>query len=133
PGETEEDFEYLLEWLEEAQLDRVGCFRYEPVTGAASTALPDAVPEELIEERWHRLMAAQQEISVARLERLVGRTIKVMVDAVTAEQTIARSQGDAPDIDGNVYLAADAALVPGTILDARVEEADEYDLWAVPA
>jgi ribosomal protein S12 methylthiotransferase len=132
PGETEEDFRYLLEWLEEAELDRVGCFRYEPVTGAASNALAGSVPAEEIDERWHRLMAAQQAISARRLQRLVGRTIEVIVDGADDEGVVARSKGDAPEIDGNVRLPADAALLPGTVLSVRVEEADEYDLWAVP-
>ena len=133
PGETDEDFEYLLDWLEEAELDRVGCFRYEPVEGAASNALPGQVPGETIEERWHRFMAVQQAISTRRLERLVGTTISVIVDRVDADGTVARSEGDAPEIDGNVFLPPDARLAPGAILDVRVEESDEYDLWAVPA
>jgi ribosomal protein S12 methylthiotransferase len=133
PGETEEDFQYLLDWLEEAQLDRVGCFRYEPVRGAASNALADAVPAELIEERWHRFMAAQQAISEARLRAKRGTLVDVIVDAATAEGVVARSSGDAPEIDGNVYLPADAALAPGARLRARVEDSDEYDLWAIPA
>src|SRR5690606_22695882 len=125
-------FEYLLEWLEEAELDRVGCFRYEPVAGAASNELPGAVPEELIEERWHRLMAAQQSISAARLERLVGRTLEVIVDHGDDDGATARSKGDAPEIDGNVFLPPDPRLAAGMIVRVRVESADEYDLWAVP-
>ncbi|HEX5419111.1 MAG TPA: 30S ribosomal protein S12 methylthiotransferase RimO [Gammaproteobacteria bacterium] len=132
PGETDDDFEYLLDWLEEAELDRVGCFRYEPVTGAASNALPDAVPEALIEERWHALMGAQQDISARRLARRIGETIEVLVDRVDAEAAVARSSGDAPEIDGNVYLPADPALRPGDLVDVRVNRADAYDLWAVP-
>jgi ribosomal protein S12 methylthiotransferase len=132
PGETDEDFEYLLDWLEEAELDRVGCFRYEPVTGAASNALPNAVPEPVIEERWHALMAAQQRISERRLARRVGTTVEVIVDQADGDGATARSRGDAPEIDGNVYLPADPALRPGTLLEAVVEEADAYDLWAVP-
>ena len=133
PGETEADFEYLLEWLEEAQLDRVGCFRYEPVHGAASNALPDAVPADLIEARWHRFMAAQQAISAARLRAKRGTLVEVIVDDATAEGIVGRTAGDAPEIDGNVYLPADPALAPGARLTARVEDSDEYDLWAVPA
>ncbi|HEX7081641.1 MAG TPA: 30S ribosomal protein S12 methylthiotransferase RimO [Gammaproteobacteria bacterium] len=132
PGETEEDFALLLDWLEEAELDRVGCFRYEAVAGAASNALPGRVPEEVIEERWHRLMAAQQSISARRLARLVGRTIEVVVDRVDGEGAVARSKGDAPEIDGNVFLPPAPGLVPGTMLDVRVEESGDYDLWAVP-
>jgi ribosomal protein S12 methylthiotransferase len=133
PGETESHFEYLLQWLEEAQLDRVGCFRYEPVTGAASNALPNSVPPEVIEERWHRFMAAQQAISAARLARKVGRTIEVIVDTADADGIVARSKGDAPEIDGNVFLPPDPHVAPGAILTAYVERSGEYDLWAVPA
>jgi ribosomal protein S12 methylthiotransferase len=132
PGETDEDFEYLLEWLAEAELDRVGCFRYEPVAGAASNALPNAVPEALIEERWHALMAAQQAISERRLARRVGTTLEVIVDRVEEDRVVARSQGDAPEIDGNVYLPAEAALAPGTIVEVTIEDADAYDLWGTP-
>jgi ribosomal protein S12 methylthiotransferase len=132
PGETDEDFDYLLDWLDEAELDRVGCFRYEPVTGAASNALPNAVPEPLIEERWHALMAAQQAISARRLARRVGTTLEVIVDRVEEDRLVARSWGDAPEIDGNVFLPADPNLAPGTILEVHVEEADAYDLWGAP-
>jgi ribosomal protein S12 methylthiotransferase len=133
PGETESDFEYLLRWLEEAQLDRVGCFRYEPVSGARSNDLPGAVDSEVIEERWNRLMAAQQTISAGRLQSKLGTTIDVIVDALDEDRTVARSAGDAPEIDGNVYLPADLGIHPGAIVTVRVERADEYDLWAVPA
>jgi ribosomal protein S12 methylthiotransferase len=133
PGETEADFEYLLEWLDEAEIDRAGCFRYEPVTGAASNALPGSVAPELIEERWHRFMAAQQAISARRLARKVGRTIDVIVDSVGPDRIVARSMGDAPEIDGNVFLPLEPRLAPGAIVSARVERADEYDLWAVAA
>src|SRR5690606_25003061 len=133
PGETDEDFEFLLEWLDEAELDRVGCFRYEPVDGAASNALDGQVPEPVVEERWHRFMAAQQEISARRLARLVGRTIDVIVDRVESELIVARSQGDAPEIDGNVFLPPNAKLRPGDIVTVLVEDADDYDLWAAPA
>src|SRR5690606_37240033 len=133
PGETEEDFEYLLEWLDEAELDRVGCFRCEPVEGAASNALDGQVPAPVVEERWHRFMAAQQQISARRLARLVGRTIDVIVDRVEPTQIVARSRGDAPEIDGNVFLPPGTRVRPGDIVAVQVEEADEYDLWAVPA
>ncbi|MDX1561660.1 MAG: 30S ribosomal protein S12 methylthiotransferase RimO [Gammaproteobacteria bacterium] len=149
PGETEADFEYLLDWLAEAEIDRVGCFRYEPVTGAASNELPGAVPADVIEERWHRLMAAQQAISKARLERKIGSTIDVIVDAADDEHWIARSTADAPEIDGLVYLPretpddradggaggsarAGVAVEIGMRLKARVDAADDYDLWATP-
>jgi ribosomal protein S12 methylthiotransferase len=130
PGETQQDFDYLLDWLDEAELDRVGCFRYEPVTGAASNALPGAVPVALIDERWHRFMATQQRISARRLASRVGKTIDVIVDEIEDDRIVARSQGDAPEIDGNVYLPRHADLLPGAVTSARVERADAYDLWA---
>ncbi len=135
PGETEQDFQALLDWLDEAELDRVGCFRYEPVQDAAANALPNAVPEEVKEERWHRFMAAQQAISARRLQARVGTTIAVIVDERDGDQALGRSMADAPEIDGRVYLPAGAgksALAPGTIISARVTAADEYDLWAEP-
>jgi ribosomal protein S12 methylthiotransferase len=135
PGETEQDFQTLLDWLEEAELDRVGCFRYEPVQSAAANALPNAVPEELKEERWHRFMAAQQVISARRLQQRVGRDLAVIVDELDGEQALGRSMADAPEIDGRVYLPAGKGakkLKPGTIVTARVTSADEYDLWAEP-
>jgi len=133
PGETEEDFEFLLEWLAEAALDRVGCFRYEPVRGAAANALPGAVPPEVTDERWHRLMAAQQTISAARLKAKIGSTIGIIVDAIDDDGIVARSTGDAPEIDGRVFLPPDAAPGVGAQLSAVVEDADAYDLWARPA
>jgi ribosomal protein S12 methylthiotransferase len=133
PGETEADFEYLLNWLDEAEIDRAGCFRYEPVTGAASNALPGSVPPELIEERWHRFMAAQQVISARRLARKVGRSIDVIVDTAGPDRIVARSKGDAPEIDGNVFLPPEPRFAQGAIVTARVERADDYDLWAVAA
>jgi ribosomal protein S12 methylthiotransferase len=135
PGETEQDFQTLLDWLEEAELDRVGCFRYEPVENAAANTLPNAVPEEVKEERWHRFMAAQQAISARRLQERVGSDIEVIVDEVDGEQALGRSTADAPEIDGRVYLPAGKGakrLKPGSIITARVTKADEYDLWAEP-
>jgi ribosomal protein S12 methylthiotransferase len=136
PGETEQDFQLLLDWLEEAELDRVGCFRYEPVRDAAANALPNAVPEELKEERWHRFMAAQQKISARRLQQRVSKNIAVIVDELDGEQALGRSMADAPEIDGRVYLPAGKGakkLKPGDVVTARVTAADEYDLWAEPA
>jgi len=133
PGETEQDFKMLLDWLEEAELDRVGCFRYEPVRDAAANALPNAVPEEVKEERWHRFMAAQQTISARRLARRVGTEIRVIVDEIEGAQALGRSTADAPEIDGRVYLPAGRGagkLEPGDMIGARVTKADEYDLWA---
>ena len=129
PGETEDDFEFLLNWLEEAGLDRVGCFRYEAVDGAAANQLDNAVAEEVKEERWHRLMAAQQRISARRLQEKVGREIEVIVDQIDEHEAIGRSQGDAPDIDGKVLLTG-GTLNVGDIVRARVEAAGPYDLWA---
>jgi ribosomal protein S12 methylthiotransferase len=136
PGETEQDFQMLLDWLEEAELDRVGCFRYEPVRDAAANALPNAVPEEVKEERWHRFMAAQQVISARRLQRRVGSEIQVIVDEIEGTQALGRSMADAPEIDGRVYLPAGKGakkLKPGDVIRASVTKADEYDLWAEPA
>ncbi len=129
PGETEEDFEFLLDWLAEAQLDRVGCFRYEAVAGAAANALDNPVPAEVTEDRWHRFMAAQQEISRGRLAAKVGRTLDVIIDEVDEEGAIARSSADAPDIDGCVFLNGETDVAPGDIVQAHIEHSDEYDLW----
>ena len=130
PGETEEDFQYLLDWLTEAQLDRVGCFKYSAVDGAPANLLADAVPEEVKEERWERFMAHQQAISSARLQRKIGTTIQVIIDEVDEEGPIGRSMADAPEIDGNVYIDTDQALQPGDLITVTVTDADEYDLWA---
>ena len=131
PGETEEDFQYLLDWLTEAQLDRVGCFQYSPVDGAPANDMDlEPVPDEVKQERWERFMAHQQQISAARLQAKVGREIEVLVDEVTDEGPIGRSHADAPEIDGMVFLESDQALSPGQVVRARVTHADEYDLWA---
>ena len=139
PGETEADFQLLLDWLGAAQLDRVGCFQYEAVAGARANAPPGAVPEEVKRERWERLMAAQQEISAARLQAKVGRTLEVLVDEVTDAGAIGRSRGDAPEIDGHVYIDPEpegSVLRPGDLVQVLIEEADDYDLYgqlAAPA
>ncbi|MBA2778951.1 30S ribosomal protein S12 methylthiotransferase RimO [Billgrantia kenyensis] len=131
PGETEEDFQYLLDWLSEAQLDRVGCFQYSPVEGAPANELGlEPVPDEVKQERWERFMAHQQLISAARLEQKIGREIEVLVDEVDEEGPIGRSEADAPEIDGMVFLEAKRTLRPGDVVRARVTNADEYDLWA---
>jgi len=130
PGETEEDFQYLLDWLTDAQLDRVGCFKYSDVEGAAANALPGAVTEEVKEERWERFMAHQQVISSARLQQKIGKTIQVLIDEVDEEGPIGRSMADAPEIDGNVYIDTEQDLQPGDMITVRVTDADEYDLWA---
>ncbi|MCW9034739.1 MAG: 30S ribosomal protein S12 methylthiotransferase RimO [Rhodospirillales bacterium] len=132
PGETEEDFQYLVDWLGEAQLDRVGCFKYEAVEGADANKIEGAVPEEVKQERWERFMAAQQEISAARLKNKIGKTLKVLVDEVDEEGAIARSYADSPEIDGCVFINNETELLPGDMLDVEVTEADHYDLWAKP-
>ena len=133
PGETEDHFQELLDWLEEAQLDRVGCFQYEPVGGATANDLPGAVPDEVKAERHARFMQTQQAISERRLARKIGRTIEVMIDEVDEDGAIARSHADAPEIDGCVFLNGVTGFEPGDIIMAEVEEADHYDLWAKPA
>ncbi|MDQ2078520.1 30S ribosomal protein S12 methylthiotransferase RimO [Marinimicrobium sp. ABcell2] len=129
PGETEEDFQMLLDFLEEAQLDRVGCFQYSPVDGAAANELPDPVPEEIKQERYDRFMQVQQKISAARLQLKVGRTLEVLIDEVDEEGAIGRSYADAPEIDGLVYLNGEQSLQPGDKVLVTIEHADEYDLW----
>jgi ribosomal protein S12 methylthiotransferase len=130
PGETEADFELLLDFLREAQLDRVGCFRYSPVKGAPANDLPDPVPEEVKQQRWERFMGLQQEISATRLQAKIGRTIEVLIDEVDDEGAIGRSAADAPEIDGKFYLDGVQGLRPGDFVEAEVIDADEYDLWA---
>jgi ribosomal protein S12 methylthiotransferase len=131
PGETEEDFEELLAFLKEARLDRVGCFRYEPVRGAAANELADPVPDEVKDERWHRLMATQQEVSARLMKARVGRRIPVIIDETGPTVAKGRSKYDAPQIDGNVYVASRRPLRPGDIVTAKIERADAYDLHGV--
>ena len=140
PGETEADFQYLLDWLEDAQLDRVGAFRFEPVEGAQANALPGAVPDAVKEERFARIMQKCAEISAAKLAAKIGRTIPVIIDEVGEPDedgsigATARSQADAPEIDGHVYLRdVPAGLKAGDIIRAEIEDADEHDLFGVPA
>jgi len=148
PGETEEDFAYLMNWLEEAQLDRVGAFRFEPVEGAAANALPDQVPEELKEERYARLMDLTARISAEKLAAKVGRTLDVIIDEVETPPPLlgevsaqadggglgatGRSKADAPEIDGNVHLRDAGHLAPGDIVSVTIEDSDEHDLFGVP-
>ena len=129
PGETEEDFEFLLEWLSEARLARVGCFKYENVDGAKANDLPGQVPEEVKEERYARLMQHQQAISSSLLAGRIGKTIEIIVDEVDDEGAIARSAWDAPEIDGNVYLNGETRLKAGDRARVAIEASDEYDLW----
>ena len=130
PGETEEEFEELLDFLEEAQLDRVGAFAYSPVEGAAANALPDHVPPEVQQERLARLMLLQEEISEERLKRKIGKTITVLVDEVDEEGAIARSSADAPEIDGLVYIEDGQRLSVGDFVEVKITGSDEHDLWA---
>ena len=134
PGETEEDFQYLLDWLEEAQLDRVGAFRFEPVEGAAANALPDPVPEEVKQERFERIMALSARISAAKLRAKVGKSLEVLIDSVDKETggATGRSKADAPEIDGEVHLRDAGHLAPGDIVTALIEDSDEHDLFGVP-
>ena len=132
PGETEEDFQLLLDWLEEAELDRVGCFKYSPVEGAKANDLPDHVPEAIQQERFDRFMQAQQAISARKLQRKIGTRITVLIDEVDEEGAVARSPADAPNIDGMVYLNDFFDCQPGDFVEVEIEHADEYDLWASP-
>ena len=130
PGETESDFQYLLDWMTEAQLDRVGCFQYSAVDGAPANALDGAVPDEVKQERWDRFMAHQQSISTARLAQKIGKEIDVLIDEVDEDGAVGRSSADAPEIDGNVFVSSEETLKPGDKVRVRVTESDEYDLWA---
>ena len=130
PGETEAEFHTLLEWLDEAQLDRVGCFKYENVAGARSNALPDHVPNEVKQERYDRFMEKAQAISKAKLQAKIGRTLPVIVDEIDNEGATCRTMADAPEIDGNLFIDEDfKSLAPGDIVTVRVEESSNYDLW----
>jgi ribosomal protein S12 methylthiotransferase len=130
PGETDAEFEQLLDFLDEAQLDRVGCFTYSPVEGATANALADHIPEQLQQQRLERFMLKQAEISATRLQRKVGSTQQVIIDAVTEQGAIARSMADAPDIDGLVYIDNIEHAEPGDIIEVAIIAADEHDLWA---
>ena len=129
PGETEADFQLLLDFLAEAQLDRVGCFQYSPVAGAAANELPGGVPDAVKQERWDRFMQAQMAISAGKLKARIGRTLKVIVDDIDGEDAVCRGEGDAPEIDGQVFVRHDADLKPGDIIEAHIDEAGDYDLW----
>lgn len=130
PGETEDEFQYLLDWMDEAQLDRVGCFQYENVEGARSNALPDHVPDEVKQDRWDRFMQKAQAISEAKLQAKVGTIQQVIVDEIDEEGATCRTKADAPEIDGNLFIDEGfEALSPGDIVTVEVDEASEYDLW----
>ncbi|WP_406595503.1 30S ribosomal protein S12 methylthiotransferase RimO [Aeromonas veronii] len=130
PGETEEDFQMLLDFIDKAELDRVGCFKYSPVEGALANEMPDPVPEELQEERFQRFMELQQQVSIRKLARKVGQEMTVIIDEVDEEGATGRSFADAPEIDGLVYLNGETGLKPGDMVKVRIDDSDEYDLWA---
>jgi ribosomal protein S12 methylthiotransferase len=130
PGETESEFQELLDFLDEAELDRVGCFAYSPVEGAKANELPGALDADVREERRARLMQLQEKISARRLKRKVGKTLEVLVDEVSGDRAVARSAGDAPEIDGVVHVAGVRDLSPGDRVRVRVTKSDAHDLWA---
>ncbi|MGL5090302.1 MAG: 30S ribosomal protein S12 methylthiotransferase RimO, partial [Aeromonas sobria] len=130
PGETEEEFQMLLDFIDKAELDRVGCFKYSPVEGALANELPDPVPAEVQEERFQRFMELQQQVSIRKLARRVGKEMMVLIDEVDEEGATGRSFADAPEIDGLVYLNGETSLKPGDMVKVRIDESDEYDLWA---
>ena len=132
PGETEEEFQDLLDFLEEAQLDRVGCFQYSPVEGATANEIAEPVPDEIKQDRYDRFMQLQQRISAEKMQAKVGKTMKVLVDEIDDKGAVARSMADAPDIDGLVYIDDAFHLQPGQFVEVEIVGADEYDLWAVP-
>jgi len=133
PGETDADFEELLGFLEVAQLDRVGCFQYSAVDGAAANELANPVAEELKQERWERFMATQQEISTKKLQAKIGQVVEVLVDEANAEQIVARSAADAPEIDGNVFIQPNSDVQAGDFIQVKIDDADEYDLYGALA
>jgi len=130
PGETDEEFDFLLDWLDEVGLDRVGCFKYEPVVGATSNALEGQVPPEVMERRWHRFMKKQAEISARRLKRKVGTRQQVLIDEVGPTVVKARSKGDAPEIDGSVFIHTKRKLSVGELVTVKIDRAGDYDLFA---
>ena len=133
PGETEEEFEELLEFLKQAQLDRVGCFMYSPVEGATANDLPAPVPEDIKQERHQRFMQVQSAISYERLQQRIGNEYFVIVDEVTSEGAVARSYAEAPEIDGVIHINDFFDVSPGDSLWVEIIHADEHDLWAVPS
>ena len=128
PGETEQDFEDLLDFLDEAQLDRVGCFQYSPVDGAQANSLPNPVEEQVKQERWERFMEKQQQISRHRLAQKIGRRLEVIIDEKNEEGYLARSSADAPEIDGVVYVETEQVLTAGDRVAVEITDSDAYDL-----
>lgn len=129
PGETDHDFNLLLDFLSEAKLDRVGCFTYSPVDGAIANELPDQIPEEIKQERYHQFMQLQQTISTQKLAEKIGQTLPVIIDEIDEEGAIGRTMADAPEIDGAVYLNEEHNVKVGDIVNVEIEHSDEYDLW----
>ena len=130
PGESDDDFEFLLDWLQEAQIDRAGCFRYENVDGAAANALPDAVDEAVKNDRWERFMEVQRDISNDKMQKKIGSVISVLIDQIDGEQAVARSMADAPEIDGNVYVdMGSQRLKIGDLVNVKITSANDYDLY----
>ena len=130
PGETDSEFQHLLDWLGEAQLDRVGCFQYENVKGARSNLLPEQIPNEVKEERWKKLMEISQNISKAKLEKKIGKKLDVIVDSIEPDGATCRTMADAPEIDGNLFIDENFQnLSTGDIVQVVIDEASEYDLW----
>lgn len=130
PGETEAEFNELLDFMREASLDRVGCFKYSAVEGATANELDNPVPEAVKEERWHQIMAVQQEISAERLQRKIGSHMDIIIDEVSSDGAVGRTKGDAPEIDGLVYLKNTDGLTLGSVVNRQIVDADDYDLWA---
>jgi ribosomal protein S12 methylthiotransferase len=130
PGETEDDFQQLLDFIGEAKIARAGCFKYEPVEGATANAIGDHVPDDVKEERWHRFMTAQQKVSFEIMASRVGKTVPVLIDEVDEDGAIGRTPWDAPEIDGSVFLNEATHLKPGDMVQSKIVHADEYDLWA---
>lgn len=130
PGETEAEFNELLDFMREASLDRVGCFKYSAVEGATANELDNPVPEAVKEERWHQFMAVQQEISAERLQRKIGSHMDIIIDEVSSDGAVGRTKGDAPEIDGLVYLKNTDGLTLGSVVNRQIVDADDYDLWA---
>jgi ribosomal protein S12 methylthiotransferase len=130
PGETEEEFQDLLDFIQEAQLDRVGCFQYSPVEGAKANEIAEPVADDIKQERYDRFMQLQQKISADKMQAKVGKKMKVLIDEIDDKGAVARSMADAPDIDGMVFIDDAFHLQPGQLVDVEIVDADEYDLWA---
>ena len=133
PGETDEDFDDLIDWLEAAQIDRAGCFKYEPVAGAPANEIANFVPDEVTDIRFERFMDAQARLSEARLARAVGQSLDVLIDEVSADGAIGRTKGDAPEIDGRVHIAGASNVAEGDIVKVRISKADDHDLFGAIA